>query len=89
MAQSARKSPKKAKGSVLEDEKLLRHERLTLILYLEVGLALIAGMVVLSEFLSQGKASRPVWITAAVLGGIAALGFLTTFLLRRRGDRKA
>lgn len=78
---------KKKKVPVLEDDAVVRRERLTLFLYLEVGLALIAGMVVLSEFLSQGKASKPVWVTGAILGGIAALGFLTTFLMRKFGDK--
>lgn len=83
---SARKSVSK-KTPVLEDEKLKRHERLTLILYLEGGVGLIAGMIVLSEFLSQGSPSKPVWITALALGGLFAIGFMATYLMRRFGDK--
>lgn len=90
MATSARKSnPKKAKGPVLDDEAQTRRERLTLVLYLEGAVAIIAGMVLLSEFLSQGKASKPVWMTAAALVGVLALAMLSTFLMRKMGSRKA
>jgi len=89
MADKARKNvSKKPKQPILEDEKLVRHERLTLILYLEAGLALIAGMVVLSQFLSQGDVSKPVWVTAAILGGLAVAFGLVTFFMRRAGDKK-
>lgn len=84
---SARKNVSKKSATVLDDEKLKRHERLTLILYLEGGIGLIAGMIVLSEFLSQGSPSKPVWVTALVLGGLFAIGFLTTYLMRRFGDK--
>lgn len=88
MANTARKNvSKKPKEPVLQDEKLLRHERLTLILYLLAGLALIAGMVVLSMFLSSGSAPFKVWLPAAILGGLCAVGFLTTYLMRRAGDK--
>lgn len=87
-AKNVSKKPK-AKSDVLEDPALVRHERLTLVLYLLGGLAIVAGMVVLSEFLSQGKPSRLALIIAGSLAGIFAVGFLTVFLLRRKGDKAA
>ena len=77
---------KKAKGAVLDDPKLARHERLTLFLYLEGAFVIIAGMVLLSEFLSTGKADRTTLYITGGLTGLFAVGFLTTYLLRRRGD---
>lgn len=89
MANTARKNvSKKPKEPVLQDEKLVRHERLTLVLYLLAGLALIAGMVVLSEFLSQGEPTRLALIIAGALFGVCAVGFLVAYLMRRAGDRK-
>lgn len=89
MANTARKNvSKKPKEPVLQDEKLVRHERLTLVLYLLAGVALIAGMVVLSEFLSQGKPSRLALIIAGSLFGVCALGFLGAYFMRRASDKK-
>lgn len=92
MAESARRSDAKkgkgkAKDAPLDDPQLQRHERLTLVLFLEGAVAIIAGMVLLSEFLSQGSPSKPVWITAAILLGLLAVGILVTWLLRRKGDQ--
>lgn len=81
MADKRKSAPKK--DTVLADESQQRRERLTLALYLEGGVAIIAGMVLLSEFLSEGKASKPVWVTAAVLLGILAFAILSTVLMRR------
>lgn len=87
MAASARNVSKKAKTPVLEDEKLRRHERFTLVLYLLGGPAIIAGMVVLSEFLSQGEPSRIALIIAGALFGVFAVAFAVVFFLRRRSDK--
>lgn len=81
MATKRKSAPKK--DSVLTDEAQERRDRLTLALYLEGGVAIVAGMVLISEFLSAGKASKPVWVTAAVLLGILAAAFLSTFVMRR------
>lgn len=81
MADKRKSTPKKS--PILEDEAQQRRERLTLALYLEGGVAIIAGMVLISEFLSQGEASKPVWVTAAVLLGILGVAILSTVLLRR------
>lgn len=87
MAEGQRRSA--PKPAPLDDEAVARHDRLTLVLYLLAGVAIIAGMVVLSEFLSQGKPSQIALIIAGSLFGLCALGFLGTFLMRRIGDRKA
>lgn len=90
MAGTARKNvSKKPKEPLLEDEKLRRHERFTLGLYILGGFAIIAGMVVLSEFLSQGEPSRVALIVGGSLGGAFALAFGVVYLLRRASDRKA
>lgn len=81
MAQQRKSTAKK--DAVLADEAQQRRERLTLALYLEGAVAIIAGMVLISEFLSQGEASKPVWITAAVLLGLLAVAILSTVLMRR------
>lgn len=76
---------KKAKEPTLEDPALVRRERLTLVIYLLGAVAIIAGMIVLSEFLSAGKANTTVLIIAGSLFGAVALGILVTYLLRRQG----
>ncbi len=81
MADKRKSAPKK--DPVLADEAQERRERLTLALYLEGGVAIIAGMVLISEFLSEGKASKPVWMTAAGLLGFLGVAILSTALLRR------
>ena len=87
MAESARKNvSKKAKGKdkgALDDPVTTRRERLTLVIYLLGGVAIIAGMIVLSEFLSQGKPDQTVLIIAGSLFGVVALGILATYLMRR------
>ncbi|MEK6974960.1 MAG: hypothetical protein AABY18_01295 [Candidatus Thermoplasmatota archaeon] len=87
MASARKNVSKKVKQPVLEDPKLVRHERLTLVLYLLGGPALIAGMVVLSEFLSRGKPSQLPLIIAGTLFGICAVGFLVVYLMRRASDK--
>ena len=76
---------KKPKEPTLVDPVQARYDRLTLVLYLLGGVAIIAGMIVLSEFLSAGKADRTVLIIAGSLFGIVALGVLVTYLMRRSG----
>jgi UDP-N-acetylmuramyl pentapeptide phosphotransferase/UDP-N-acetylglucosamine-1-phosphate transferase len=84
MAAARKNVSKKPKGKdELEDPSTTRRERLTLIIYLLGGVAIIAGMVVLSEFLSQGKPDRTVLIVAGSLFGVVALGILATYLMRR------
>lgn len=85
MADAKRKNvSKKAKEPIVQDEAVTRRERLTLIIYLLAGVAIIAGMIVLSEFLSQGKPNQTVLIVAGSLFGIVALGILGTYLMRRK-----
>ena len=79
---------KKAKEPTLVDPVQARYDRLTLVLYLLGALAIIAGMVVLSEFLSAGKADRIVLIIAGSLFGLLAIGILVTYLMRRASDKK-
>lgn len=86
MAEKRKNVSKKPKEPVLEDEKLRRHERFTLFLYLLGGPAIIAGMVVLSEFLSQGEPSRVALYIAGGLFGAFAIAFAVVYLLRRRSD---
>jgi hypothetical protein len=87
MAESRRKAESR-KPVVAEDEeddvKNTRLDRLALLLYLEGGVAIIAGMVVLSKFLSEGKVEQAVWLPAAILGGLLAVGIVFTALARRR-----
>jgi uncharacterized membrane protein HdeD (DUF308 family) len=81
------KKPKPKPAPPTEAEaKRNRIEKMTLLLYLEGAVAIIVGMVVLSEFLSSGKASAAVWITGAILGGILAVGVVATWVVRRRAS---
>ncbi len=85
MADAKRKNvSKKPKETVVGDPAVTRRERLTLVIYLLGGVAIIAGMIVLSEFLSQGKPDRTVLIIAGTLFGVVALGILVTYLMRRK-----
>lgn len=86
MAESARKAdkPKKSSGPVLDDPNQVRQERLTLFLFLEGAIAIVAGMVLLSEFLSQGEADRVTLLIAGILFGLLIIGIGTTWMLRRR-----
>jgi uncharacterized membrane protein HdeD (DUF308 family) len=87
MAESRRKADKRKATPELDAEaeaRLTRLERLQLLLYLEGGIAIIAGMVVLSQFLSQGKVEQVVWLPAAILGGILAVGIAFTWVARRK-----
>lgn len=88
MAESRRKADakKSAKAVTSDEEKALqtRFERITLLLYLEGAVAIVVGMIVLSEFLSQGEPSRPVLIAAGILFGILLVGIGATVLARRR-----
>lgn len=86
MADARKSGSKKGKGkdATLEDEHDARWMRLTLILYLLGGAAIISGMVVLSEFLSKGKAENTVLIVAGSLFGVLAIGIVIVVLLRRQ-----
>jgi hypothetical protein len=77
-------SKKPKEKPTLEGEHDARWMRLTLVIYLLGGVAIIAGMIVLSEFLSAGKADKTVLIIAGTLFGIVALGVLGTVLMRRK-----
>ena len=85
MAEPAKAVPKH-KETVVSDAQR-KHERLTLFLFLEGAVAIVAGMVLISEFLSQGSADRTVLYIAGALLGVLALGILGTWLLRRSGDK--
>ena len=87
MSDTRNKAPKTPKtGAALDDPKLVRHERLTLFLFLEGAVANVAGMFLLSEFLSQGKADQKTLIIAGTLFGLLAVGIVATYLMRRRSD---
>lgn len=87
MAESRRKAESR-KPAVVEgeedDTKNTRLDRLALLLYLEGGVAIIAGMVVLSKFLSTGKVEQGVWLPAVILGAVLAVGIVFTIIARRR-----
>ena len=87
MAESRRKPDKRKATPVIDEEaeaRLTKLERLQLLLYIEGGVAIIAGMVVLSQFLSSGKVEQKVWLPAAILGGILAIGIAFTWVARRK-----
>jgi lipopolysaccharide export LptBFGC system permease protein LptF len=89
MAESRRKSTSKTAVKPADDPTQTRLERLTLALYLEGGVAIVVGMIVLSEFLSNGSVDKPVWIAATILGSILALGIGYTVLARRKTQASA
>lgn len=93
MAESRRKADAKksvkAEPTEAEQAQRTRLERMTLLLYLEGAVAIVVGMIVLSEFLSAGKASERVWIPAAILGGILLIGVALTWLARRKAGGPA
>ena len=88
MAESRRKAdgktPAKAETSDAEKALQTRFDRITLLLYFEGAVAIVVGMVVLSQFLAQGSPSKPILIAAGVLYGILAVGIAATILARRR-----
>ena len=89
MAESRRKADSRKSKPVVadaetDDAKTSRLDRLALLLYLEGGAAIIAGMVVLSQFLSQGKPDQTVLIVAGALAAVLAVGITFTVLARRR-----
>lgn len=87
MAESRRKADKRKSTPERDAEaeaRLQRLERLQLLLYLEGGVAIVAGMIVLSQFLSAGKVDQVVWIPAAILGAILAVGIAFTWVARRK-----
>ena len=88
MAESRRKpdAKKNVKAEPTEAETTLRNrlERLTLLLYLEGAVAIVIGMIVLSQFLSEGKPSRNILIAAGILFGILAIGVGFTWFARRK-----
>lgn len=90
MAESRRKADSRKTKPLDEDAKAAvearqtRLDRLALMLYLEGGIAIVAGMIVLSQFLSTGSADEKVWIPAAILFGILAVGVAFTWMARRK-----
>lgn len=91
MAESRRKpdSKKSSKAAEAQEEALRnRLERMTLLLYLEGAVAIVVGMIVLSEFLSSGKPSQNVLIAAGILFGILAVGVVFTWIARRKAGSK-
>ena len=87
MAESRRKADARKSAPEIDEEakaRLTRLERLQLLLYLEGGIAIVAGMIVLSQFLSTGKVEQVVWLPAAILGGVLAVGIAFTWVARRR-----
>jgi hypothetical protein len=71
----------------VDEEKQSLLDRLALILYLEGGAAIIAGMVVLSQFLSAGSPDKTVLLIAGILFGILVVGVVFTLLARRRANK--
>ena len=90
MAESRRKADArksvKAEPTEAEQAQRTRLERMTLLLYLEGAVAIIVGMVVLSEFLSEGKPSRNVLIAAGALFGVLLIGVGFTWFARRKAS---
>lgn len=88
MAESRRKvdAKRSAKAEPSPADEALRNrlERMTLLLYLEGAVAIVVGMIVLSEFLSEGKPSQNVLIAAGILFGILAIGVGFTWFARRK-----
>lgn len=88
MAESRRKADAKksakAEPSQAEEAQRNRLERMTLLLYLEAAVAIVIGMIVLSQFLSRGAPSRPILYTAAALFGVLAIGVGFTWFARRK-----
>lgn len=87
MAESRRKADKRKSDPEIDadaEARLRRLERLQLLLYIEGGIAIVAGMIVLSQFLSQNKVAQIVWVPAAILGGILVVGIAFTMLARRK-----
>jgi threonine/homoserine/homoserine lactone efflux protein len=82
----SRKAPDKDKDA--EDARIKRLDRLALLLYLEGGIAIVTGMIVLSQFLSEGKPDTTILIIAGVLFGLLAVGITFTILARRRLQKK-
>jgi hypothetical protein len=82
MAESRRKADAKkgakAEPTEAEQAQRTRLERMTLLL--------IVGMIVLSEFLSEGKPSKNVLLTAGILFGILLVGVAFTWLARRKAS---
>lgn len=93
MAESRRKPDARKSQAKEEDEAAIalrnRLERMTLMLYLEGGIAIVVGMIVLSEFLSQGSPDRNILIAAGVLFGILAIGVAFTWMARRKAGSKS
>lgn len=90
MAETTRAEPRhKESKEEISEEARRKHERLTLFLLLEGAVALVAGMVLVSQFLSEGKADRDVILINGILFGLLVVGFGVIYLMRRIGDRKA
>lgn len=91
MAESRRKADSKkwqAEEPEEDEGKQTILDRLALLLYIEGGAAIIAGMVVLSQFLSAGSPDKTVLLVAGILFGILVLGIVGTIIARRRVNAK-
>ncbi|HLF16654.1 MAG TPA: hypothetical protein VI796_04395 [Candidatus Thermoplasmatota archaeon] len=89
MAKSARAAePKHKDHPELDEARRARHERLTLIIMLEGAVAIIAGMFLISQFLSSGEPKPQTLLIAEILFGVLVVGTAATMLLRRRFDRQ-
>jgi hypothetical protein len=91
MAESRRKADSKKwqpEEPETDEEKQSLLDRLALLIYLEGGAAIIAGMVVLSQFLSAGSPDKTVLLVAGILFGVLVLGVIGTVLARRRANAK-
>ncbi len=89
MAEAPKAAPKHKDTTALADELQKRHERFTLFLFLEGAVGIVAGMFLISEFLSRGKADQTTVLVTSILAGLFVLGFAVTWFLRRRSDRAA
>lgn len=81
-AESRKSKPSEKDGAT--DPRLARIERLALLLYLEGAVAIVVGMVVLSQFLSEGSPDRTILAVAGVLFGLMLVGMLATWMARRK-----
>ncbi len=85
MAQSLRKvgKPGSKSAPILQEDALKRRERLTLVLYLLGAVAIVAGMILLSEFLAQAKADKQILYITGGLFGVFIVGMGVTYAMRK------
>jgi hypothetical protein len=89
MAESRRKADSKKwqpEEPEEDEDKQSLLDRLALVMYLEGGAAIIAGMVVLSQFLSAGSPNKTVLLVAGILFGVLVIGVAGTWAARRRAN---